>query len=161
MPVRSLYVGEWRIDVTVRDGVASPLSAAAIARACAAALDAAGAPAPASIAVILTGDAELTELNEQHMDEQGPTDVLSFPMLPPTAFPPHAGQQAGSDIVAETDFVMPPGRRQHLGDIVVSVDRAAEQAESGRGGHSGDMRWSVEDEMRLLVIHGVLHVCGW
>ena len=31
----------------------------------------------------------------------------------------------------------------------------------GRGGQTGDVRWSVADELRLLVIHGVLHVCGW
>lgn len=58
-------------------------------------------------------------------------------------------------------FALPPGRRLHLGDIVVSVERAAEQAESGRGGHTGDVRWSTADELRLLVTHGVLHVCGW
>lgn len=161
MPDRSLYVREWRVDVTVREGVKSPLSATAIARTCARALDAAGAPAPASLAVILSNDAELTQLNEQHMGEHGPTDVLSFPMLPPTAFPPHPGQQTATDEVEETDFVMPPGQRQHLGDIVVSVERASEQAESGRGGQSGDTRWSVADEMRLLVTHGVLHICGW
>jgi probable rRNA maturation factor len=154
-------VGPWRVDVTVRDGVTSPLSAAAIARAAGSALDAAGAPDPASIAVILTDDKELTALNEQHMGEHGPTDVLSFPLLPPSAYPPHPGQRAGTRTVKDTDFVLPPGSRQHLGDIVISVERAAEQAQSGRGGQTGDVRWSVKNELRLLVIHGVLHVCGW
>ena len=51
--------------------------------------------------------------------------------------------------------------RLHLGDIVVtSVERAAEQAEAGRGGQTGDIRWSVGDELRLLVTHGTLHICG-
>jgi probable rRNA maturation factor len=49
----------------------------------------------------------------------------------------------------------------HLGDVIVSVERAAEQAEAGRGGQTGDVRWSTADEVRLLVVHGVLHVCGW
>ena len=49
----------------------------------------------------------------------------------------------------------------HLGDIVVSVERAAEQAAAGRGGQTGDVRWSTADELRLLVTHGALHVCGW
>lgn len=145
----------------VRHGVRSPLSAAAIGRTAAGALDAAGAPSPASIAVILADDAELTRLNEEHMGEHGPTDVLSFPLLPPSAYPPHPGQRAGTRTVKDTDFVLPPGRRQHLGDIVISVERALDQAQSGRGGQTGDVHWSAADETRLLVIHGVLHVCGW
>jgi probable rRNA maturation factor len=161
MAGRTIYQGSWRIEVTIRDGVSAPLSAAAIARACARTLDAAGAPAPASIALILSNDAELAQLNEQHMGEHGPTDVLSFPMLPPSAYPPHPGQQAGTAEARDVDFVTPAGRRQHLGDIVISVERAAEQAESGTGGQSGETRWSVAHELRLLVIHGCLHICGW
>jgi probable rRNA maturation factor len=111
--------------------------------------------------VILTDDRELTELNEKHMGEHGPTDVLSFPMLEPSAFPPHPGAQSGTTTATDTDFVNVPGTRQHLGDIVISVERAAEQAQLGRGGQTGDVRWSVADELRLLTIHGVLHVCGW
>jgi probable rRNA maturation factor len=44
---------------------------------------------------------------------------------------------------------------------VVSVERAVDQAEQGRGGQTGDVRWDARDELRLLVTHGVLHVCGW
>jgi probable rRNA maturation factor len=159
--VPSIYVPPWRIDVTVRDGIRAPLSAAAITRVAARALDAAGAPSPASIAVILSDDAELTRLNKQHMGEHRPTDVLSFPLLPPSEFPPHTGQHTGRQTTRDTDFVLPPGKRQHLGDIVISVERATEQAHSGRGGQTGDVGWPVADELRLLVIHGVLHVCGW
>ena len=132
-----------------------------MAQTAAKALDAAGAPSPAGIAVVLSTDAELTELNEKHMGEHGPTDVLSFPLLRPSAFPPHPGQRAGTATAKDTDFVNPPGTRQHLGDVVISVERATEQAQEGRGGHTGNVRWSVADELRLLVIHGVLHVCGW
>ena len=64
----------------------------ALARAIAAALDAAGAPSPASIGLILSDDAELAALNADHMGHDGPTDVLSFPLLPPEAFPPHPGE---------------------------------------------------------------------
>jgi probable rRNA maturation factor len=159
--VPSIYVAPWRVDITVRDGVRSPLSAAAIARTAGSALDAAGAPSPASLAVILTDDRELEQLNEKHMGEHGPTDVLSFPMLQPSAFPPHRGQQARTATASGTDFVNAPGERQHLGDVLISVERATEQAEHGRGGQTGDVRSSVADELRLLAIHGVLHVCGW
>ena len=42
----------------------------------------------------------------------------------------------------------------------MSVERAIEQAEAGRGGQTGDVRWSAADELRLLVTHGALHICG-
>jgi probable rRNA maturation factor len=159
---RALYLAPWRVDLEVRDGVAVPGPATRLARAVASALDAAGAPGPASIGLILTGDAELAGLNATHMGVSGPTDVLSFPLLPPASFPAHRG---GPPAVEATDggpaFALPPGARVHLGDIVVSVERAAEQASAGRGGQTGDVRWSTGDELRLLVTHGTLHVCGW
>ena len=172
---RAIYRLPWRVDVTVRDGVAGIASGAALARCIAAGLDAAGAPAPASIGLILSDDAEVAELNLQHMGKDGPTDVLSFPLHPPSAFPRHAGQGgadgsgrgarrpgAGSGQGAPVArFVLPPGVRPHLGDIVVSVERAIAQAAEGRGGQTGDRRWAPADELRLLVTHGALHICGW
>ena len=159
---RALYVGPWRIDLTVRDGVESPIPAAALSRAIAVALSAARAPKPASIGLILSDDAELTALNADHLGKQGSTDVLSFPLLTAEAFPPHRGAAAPKrDRASAPDFPVPPGRRQHLGDIVISVERAVEQAETGRGGQTGDMLWSAGDELRLLATHGALHICGW
>ena len=170
----SLYLGPWRIDVEWRDGVPRLLPATVLARAVAAALDAAGAPRPASLGLILSDDAELADLNRTHMGKGGPTDVLSFPLLPPETYPPHPGKAAAdADADADADaedqgrngdaavFTLPPGTRPHLGDIVVSVERAVDQAEAGRGGQSGDLRWDARDELRLLVTHGTLHVCGW
>ena len=156
----SHYLGPWRIDVEWRDGVERLLPATRLAGAVAAALDAAGAPRPASIGLILSDDAELGELNAEHMGKDGPTDVLSFPLLPPVAYPPHPGKAADATSNAAA-FALPPGVRQHLGDVVVSVERAVDQAEQGRGGHTGDVRWDARDELRLLVTHGTLHVCGW
>ncbi len=162
---RAIHLGPWRVDLTIRDGVMAPVSGAALARAITAALDAAGAPSPASIGLILSDDDELARLNAAHLQGSGPTDVLSFPLLPPEAFPaggPHDAGAAGADhgTAAAPSFALPPGRRPHLGDIVVSVERAIAQAETGRGGHTGDIRWSAADELRLLVTHGTLHVCG-
>ena len=165
---RSFYLPPWRFDVTIRAGVRTPLPVSTLTAALAAALTAAGAPQPASIGLVLSDDRELRSLNRTHMGEPGPTDVLSFPLLPAEAFPPHDGRAraaveaapSAADIPAPAAFV-PPGRRLYLGDIVVSVERATAQALEGRGGHSGDTRWSAADELRLLAIHGVLHVCGW
>jgi probable rRNA maturation factor len=157
---RAIYRGPWRVDLTMRDGVAAPIAGSALARAVADALDAGGAPSPASIGLILADDAELAMLNDTHLGAVGATDVLSFPLLSPWAFPAHPGA-TGRSAGAAVDFALPPGRRTHLGDIVISVERAIDQAEAGRGGQTGDVRWSSADELRLLAIHGTLHVCGW
>jgi probable rRNA maturation factor len=113
------------------------------------ALAKAGAPAPASLSVILSDDRELEELNVRHMGHEGPTDVLSFPLLDPSAFPSHVGgrrEPAG----ASAKFALPPRQRVHLGDIVISVERAIAQAPD-----------APTEELRELLVHGVLHVCGW
>ena len=149
---RTIYRTPWRIDVDVREGIIMPTPVAGLAAAIASALDAARAPAPASIGLTLIDDAEIAELNVTHMGHAGPTDVLSFPLLPPESFTTGA---------APPDVPRPPRSRINLGDIVVSVERAVEQAESGRGGQTSDVRWSPADELRLLVTHGVLHICGW
>jgi probable rRNA maturation factor len=157
---RAIYLGPWRVDLTIRDGAVVPIAGAVLARAVAGAVAAAGAPSPASIGLILSNDTELAELNAAHLGKTGSTDVLSFPLLPPEAFPAHPGatdRGAGSAV----PFPLPPGQRLHLGDIVISVERAIEQAEAGRGGQTGDVRWSPADELRLVATHGALHICGW
>lgn len=84
--------------------------------------------AEGDLSVVLTDDAHLQELNRDFLGVDGPTDVLSFP----------------SD---ESD---PQSGRKYLGDILISVPRAAQQAQAA--GHA------VEAEVQLLVIHGVLHL---
>ncbi|MCI0583683.1 MAG: rRNA maturation RNase YbeY [Chloroflexi bacterium] len=166
---RAQVVDGWRIDVTVRPGVPRLLSGVAAARVVAEALTAAGAPKPATLLVVLTDDAELADLNATHLGHDGPTDVLSFPLLPPQAFPPHeggplTGGPLGGGVAtppSAAPFVLPPRSRIHLGDIAVSVERARAQAEAGRGGQTGDVGWSPADELRLLLTHGALHLCGW
>ncbi len=158
---RRLYRAPWRIDLTVRPTVRAPLSATRLADAIAAAASAAGAPAPAVIGLILADDRELARLNRTAMGHRGPTDVLSFPLLPSDAYPPHPGVARGPASVDPAAFILPPGSRRWLGEIVVSVPRALAQAEAGRGGQDGQHRWSAGDELRLLVTHGTLHLCGW
>lgn len=157
---RVLYLWPWRVDVVTREVVRSPLPATAIARAVAAGLEAARAPEPGSVTVVLTDDEELEDLNVAHMGHDGPTDVLSFPMLEPGVF-----HRTGPEDARPRPRSMRAPRhrrpRTHIGDIAISVERAAEQADQGRGGQTGDVRWSLADELRLLVIHGTLHLCGW
>jgi probable rRNA maturation factor len=150
------------IEVVVRDGVPDLLVSSECVRVLDAALLAGGASPGGTVTLTLSDDAELAALNAEHMGKAGPTDVLSFPLLPPSAFPPHEGQDPAARSIPPGDgFVLPPAVAVHLGDIIVSVERAVEQAEAGRGGHTGDVRWSPADELRLLITHGGLHLCGW
>jgi probable rRNA maturation factor len=85
----------------------------------------------ANITIVLTDDRQLHELNHDFLDVDSPTDVLSFPSL-------------------ETD---PETNELYLGDILISIPRAKQQAESG--GHT------LEVEVQLLVVHGTLHLLGY
>ena len=157
------------LDLTVLDTAASVLRASVLGRrllrpeiaaAVGSAIRAAGAPPHATVDLVLADDSVLAALNAAHMGVAGPTDVLSFPLLPPDAFPAHEG---GAPPVSPAGpaFVLPPRARVQLGEIVVSVERAVSQAEQGRGGQAGDRRWAPADEVLLLVTHGALHLCGW
>lgn len=173
--VRRLYLSPLRIDVTIREGVPRVVPLARFGRAIRAAALASGAPTPASVGLVLTDDAELAGLNRQHMGKRGPTDVLSFPLLPPEAFgrggarvgelPARSRDQrqstSGASSSSVAAFVLPPGVRTALGDIAVSVERAIAQAREGRGGQDTHTAWDAADELLLLVTHGTLHLCGW
>ena len=101
--------------------------------AAAAAIAAAGhCPQEHSLTVVITGDAEMARLNEQFRGAEGPTDVLAF------AF--------GSALVQGQE-------EAYLGDVIVSLERAVEQAQ--------DVGHSLERELALLVAHGVLHLLGF
>ena len=100
------------------------------------------------------------------MGSSGATDVLSFPFFPPEAFPQHdrgADGQRDPGVAAalKQAFALPPGLRAHLGDIIVSTERAIAQAAEGSGGQTGDVGWTPVEELLLLAVHGTLHVCGW
>jgi probable rRNA maturation factor len=75
---------------------------------------------------------EIAALNAEHLGKDGPTDVLSFPL--------------------DDDDEPQPGVPVLLGDVVVCPAVAAEQAPT----HAG----TLDDELALLVVHGVLHVLG-
>ena len=84
----------------------------------------------ADLTLVLTGDERLQALNREYLGRDRPTDVLSFP-------------------AGETD---PETGRRYLGDVLISVPRAVEQAAAR--GHA------LESELQLLVVHGVLHLLG-
>ncbi len=158
---RRLYAGGFRIEIAWRPDVPRLVPDAAIARIAQRALEAAKAPDNATLGIVLSNDAELAGLNREHMGETGPTDVLSFPLLPPEWFTAVPRERRGDRPNVDPALFVPPNSRLGLGDIVISVERAIAQAEQGRGGQTGDVQWSPADELRLLIAHGVLHICGW
>jgi probable rRNA maturation factor len=118
-----------------------------------------GAPKSGEAVVTLVDDNEITALNESQMKKRGATDVLSFPLLEPTAYParPGTARRAAHKVSAPivTNEILP------LGDIVISIDRAIAQAREGHGGTDGATSHAPADELRLLAVHGALHLCGW
>jgi len=82
------------------------------------------------ITIVLTDDRQLHELNRDFLGIDSPTDVLSFPS-------DESDPETGAD---------------YLGDILISIPRAREQAQAA--GHP------LEAEVQLLVVHGVLHLLG-
>ncbi len=103
-------------------------------------LTAEGAPESAEVSVLIAGEEEVHRLNREYLGEDRPTDVLSFPMLPP-----HAAD--------DPSFVAPPDGLKHLGEVIVSYPQAVAQAKEH--GHA------TTREVAILVIHGVLHLLGY
>src|SRR5512145_2382814 len=88
----------------------------------------------AELSVLITNDAMIRLLNRDYRDKDRPTDVLSFHF-------------ASGSTAADA------GCPWLLGDIVISLDTAARQAQ-GR-------KRSLEAEVRWLLAHGILHLCGY
>ena len=112
------------------------------------ALDYEQCPYEVQVFVLLTDDREIHEMNRDHRHIDRPTDVLSFPM----AEYPVPGDF--SDLEArEPDAFHPVSGELILGDIIISLDRLAAQAEEY--GHS-QIR-----ELAFLTAHSMLHLMGY
>jgi probable rRNA maturation factor len=120
---------------------AVPVRPHALRRAALAAMRAEGCPPGSEASVAVVSDRLIRALNRRYLGRDRATDVLAFPQAPRKP----AGQAPRK----------PPGQGAGglLGDVVVSAERAAAQAP--RYGQT------VERELELLVIHGVLHLLGY
>jgi probable rRNA maturation factor len=128
------------VSVQVDERYTAEVDAEDLARAVAVALSAEG-HGEAEVTLLVTGDEEVRALNLQFLGEDNPTDVLSFPAIetsPAEAAPP---------------FVAAPEAASYLGDIVIAYPYARHQAE--------ELGRSVADELRLLAVHGTLHLLGY
>lgn len=109
------------------------------------------------VSLALVDDEAIRRLNRDYRQVDRPTDVLAFPLregggegasLPPEAFPPEVSIPG-----AEPPSWRPEEEPVLLGDVVISLERAREQAE--RYGHS------LARELCFLAVHGTLHLLGY
>lgn len=132
------------ISLMQRAPVREQVRSATLRRRAARLLAAIGRP-DAELVIVLTDDAEIQALNRDYRQKDTATDVLSFPQLEGEGVP------------------LPPGMPETLGDVVISVETAARQAEGGALPRIEALMgpgWSVADEVTFLLLHGVLHLVG-
>lgn len=124
-----------RVTVEVDDAYAAEVDPTDLLAAAVAALLAEGA-ADGELTLVVTNDEAVAALNREYRSVDGPTDVLSF-----------AAQEDAPG------FVTAPEMAAYLGDIVIALPYTKQQAEAlGR---------PLRDELRLLTVHGVLHLLGY
>ncbi len=128
-----------RLSVFVSDGRGRPVRDGGLSRWLAAA---APARARGEVAVALVSDAHIRKLNSQYRRKPVPTDVLSFPARSGISDPGFLAADPGSRIPARA-----------LGDIVIATGIARRQAR--------DACHSYQTELRVLALHGLLHLLGY
>ena len=121
------------IHVQIDEAFVAQVSADWLTAAAKAALGAEGCTTGA-VTIAVTGDETLRGLNQTYLGIDAPTDVLSF-----------GGESP--------DFVGPPDSEVYWGDVLIAYPQA--QAQAAAAGHS------IQAELALLVVHGILHLLGY
>lgn len=103
-----------------------------IQTAAAAILNALGCPDDTELSVTIVGDRSIRIINRDYLGRDKPTNVIAFSL--------HEGEFAG----------MNP---QALGDVLISADTAAREAEAGG--------MEFAERLLFLLLHGILHLCGY
>lgn len=119
------------ITLQVKRPVRLPMDKSILIRAAERALELTGSAHHMDLSIVVGNDDFLHKLNLQYRHVDYPTDVLAF----------------------SADELDPDTADFYLGDVVISLTRAQEQASAG--GHP------LVDELQLLVVHGVLHLQGY
>jgi probable rRNA maturation factor len=107
-------------------------------------------PGTSELSLLFVDPPTIAELNEKFLGGTGPTDVLAFPMDDDLVLPGRQPDQGGRGPGAPGEGGEPPTL---IGDVVVCPAVAAAQAPQ----HGA----SVDDELALLVVHGVLHLLNY
>lgn len=90
-----------------------------------------GVSPDSDLTILVDDDQRIQKLNNEYLSIDAPTDVLAFP----------------------ADFTDPDTGHNYLGDVIISFPQAKSQAE--KRGHS------LEAEIQILIVHGVLHLLGY
>jgi probable rRNA maturation factor len=99
-----------------------------------------GAGANIELGLVITNQEKVKQLNRDYRGRDEPTDVLAF--------------SAGEEVEAAfPPFIQPPDGVLHLGEVIISYPQAIIQAE--------EYQHSIEKEVAILIIHGVLHLLGY
>lgn len=85
-------------------------------------------------------DPTMQHAHDQFMGIDSPTDIMTFPYEDDPMDYEIPGLEDGEMI-------------QQGGDLMISMDRAAD--------HARDARWSTRKELEFLIVHGILHILGW
>ena len=93
-------------------------------------MQAEGCHPEAELSVVIGDDGWILDLNREYRKKERPTDVLAFPQ-----------------------DLSPAGTAPLLGDVAISAETAARQAQ--------ELGHSLEEELALLLTHGILHLTGW
>jgi probable rRNA maturation factor len=101
----------------------------------------------AELSVLLVDSPTIADLHQRWLGEEGPTDVLAFPMDELRPPPP------GSDRNDRSRGPDPDSEPTVLGDVILCPEVATEQAREARR--------PVTDELELLCTHGILHLLGF
>jgi probable rRNA maturation factor len=96
-------------------------------------------PEDVEVTLLFVSESEIASYNQRFLDRPGPTDVLAFPV-----------EELLPGVVPETD---PQGPPLMLGDVIVAPAYVRRQAE--------EHGVTFEDEMALMVTHGILHLLGY
>jgi probable rRNA maturation factor len=107
-------------------------------------------PGTSELSLLFVDRQTIAELNEKFLGGTGPTDVLAFPMDDDLVLPGRQPDQGGRGPGAPGEGGEPPTL---IGDVVICPAVAAGQAPE----HGS----TVEDELALLVVHGVLHLLDY
>lgn len=103
------------------------------------------------VSVVIANDESVAQLNHEHRGLDETTDVLSFSNR-------HSGQYYGEDDGIEkasdgSNFVLPPGHSDDLGEVIVSYPQVCRQAREA--GHT------AQKELAFMLAHGILHLLGY
>jgi probable rRNA maturation factor len=136
------------VTVTTPDGGAVPTRGLAAWLAKAAPSGARG-----EVTVALVSDGRMRVLNRLFRGKNRATDVLSFPMAGPADLPRAKSRDKSRTTSRAKSKEAAPANRPYLGDVVIAIGVAIRQAEQ--------MGHSVSSELKVLALHGFLHLLGY